>query len=123
MFDLISTKNLYLIEVAQVYGSSIFLDARGNKKIRYNVGERRYTLGKKHHYLGWVFTDVFTKTEYESYKFSNINNLSYVITAKPIITPRKFITTEEAFSIIESKDPTFLMKEPTEPAKILKLFK
>ena len=111
MFNLISTKNLWLIEISFIdkidwHGIDYF--------IQYYSKEKRYTLAKKLEsgdYL-CVFTHHILKSASDQFD----SKTECVTSSEIIITSKKFITKEEGINIVQKLNPTYLPENP----KILK---
>ena len=82
MFNLILTKNLYLVELATI-------ERMYTNSVRYSLA--RYDIG---------FIDVFTRTRYKA-KSSAFCGGECVVNAKAIITDKKFLSKNELIYIMQ----------------------
>lgn len=104
MLGLISTENLFILELGMI--EDIKYNSDGSSIISFNQ-ERRYALAKK---CGFGFFDVFTSS---MYKLSSISNIleECVISSKTIITDRKYITKKEGILLLKELNPNYENKK------------
>ena len=99
MFNLILTKNLYLVELATI-------ERMYEGKIWYYTNSVRYSLAR--YDIGFI--DVFTRTRYKA-KNSAFCGEECVINAKAIITDKKFLSKKELIYIMQELNPTYISKK------------
>lgn len=111
MFNRISTKNLYLLELSFIEKVEWYGLLRYKQ---YFSNQRRYILGKKISDKRYV--DVFTKTEYKTNDDIYDSNRECITRSASVITTRKYITKDQATYILKELNPTYLPEQP----KVLK---
>lgn len=100
MFNLISTKNLYLVELDMITKSQQ-LDKLTTRYFFAN--KPRYALARKEHKHRYI--DIFTET-----KYSDINDVGkeMVVRANALITSKKYLNKEDIILILQELNPTYL---------------
>lgn len=101
MFNLISTKNLYLVELVRVKKIE-------RNKIWYYDDSKRYTLAKKESFF--YYTDIFTHTRYNQKNYVSCGE-ECINNAKAIITDKRFLSKKELIYIMQELNPTYISQK------------
>lgn len=104
MFGLISTKNLYIIEISTYMGVKYQYYPSYNFSFVFS-DEKRYALGRKSEFSN--YRDIFTSTTYETKEYVTEGE-ECVTQASTIITNKKYITVEEATMILQDLNSTYI---------------
>lgn len=100
MFELYSTKDLYLVELRTIINISGYI-------YKYSA-TKRYTLAKKGDiFSDDFFTDILTKTKYKIRYFEPVGS-EVVVFSKCLITDKKYLTKKEVIWLLQSLNPTYL---------------
>ena len=106
---MISTKNLYLLEIATVK----YIDWRENSTRKlYFSDEKRYILANKKSDTSDYYKDVFTNTVYKRWDRIITVGEEAIVHSKSAITSKKFITKEEGILLLQELNPTYLPETP-----------